>query len=162
MNLEKILNTMKLNHITTLLIIATFFALASCDKNNENLDCKSVNMPDNATTLNSPDGQLELKFALIDSVPYYSLCRAGQDVVLPSKMGFNLEWRDDIAHGFVVKDVQHSTFDETWAPVWGEEDSIRNHYNEMLVTLEQPAGSVSSMDKSTDTKATVMQIRFRL
>ena len=55
---------------------------------------------------------------------------------------------------FEVKDVKFDTFDETWEPVWGEEAQIRNHYNEMLVTLEQPAGSVESMDHSTETKAT--------
>ncbi len=113
-------------------------------------------------TLKSPDGQLELTFAVYDGVPYYSLNRNGKPVVLPSKMGFTLEWRDDLAHAFVLKDTKYSTFDETWEPVWGEEAHIRNHYNEMLVTLEQPVGSVESMDHSTETRATVMQIRFRL
>ena len=32
-----------------------------------------------------------------------------------------------------------STFDETWEPVWGEVKQIRNHYNEMAVTLNQKA-----------------------
>ncbi len=145
---------------TITLLVAALIALVSCGTKNTNV--QSFYTPSDTAVLASPDRQLELKFALFDSVPHYWLDRDGKAVVLPSKMGFELEWRDDIAHGFVVKDVQHSTFDETWAPVWGEEDSIRNHYNEMLVTLEQPAGSVSSMDKSTDTKATVMQIRFRL
>ena len=113
-------------------------------------------------TLQSPDGQLELRFELRDGVPYYALDRAGKPVVLPSKMGFTLEWRDDLAHAFVLKDTQYSTFDETWEPVWGEEAKIRNHYNEMLVTLEQPIGSVGSMDESTQKKPTVMQVRFRL
>ena len=112
--------------------------------------------------LTSPDGKLELQFEVKDGVPYYSLNRDGKPVVLPSKMGFTLEWRDDLAHAFVLKDVKFDTFDEVWEPVWGEEAQIRNHYNEMLVTLEQPAGSVESMDHSTETKATVMQIRFRL
>ena len=31
-----------------------------------------------------------------------------------------------------------SEFDETWQPVWGEESSIRNRYNELAVTLRQP------------------------
>ena len=110
----------------------------------------------------SPDGKLELQFEVVDGVPYYALNRDGKPVVLPSKMGFTLEWRDDLAHAFVLKDVKFATFDEIWEPVWGEEAQIRNHYNEMLVTLEQPAGSVESMDHSTETKATVMQIRFRL
>ena len=112
--------------------------------------------------LQSPDGKLELQFELNDGTPYYMLNRDGKPVVLPSKMGFTLEWRDDLAHAFVLRDVQFDTFDETWEPVWGEEAQIRNHYNEMLVTLEQPVGSVESMDHSTEKKATVMQIRFRL
>ena len=112
--------------------------------------------------LQSPDGKLELQFELNDGKPYYILNRDGKPVVLPSKMGFTLEWRDDLAHAFVLKNVERSTFDEVWEPVWGEESHIRNHYNEMLVTLEQPVGSVESMDHSTEKKTTVMQIRFRL
>ena len=110
----------------------------------------------------SPDGKLEVSFEIRDGVPYYYLNKEGKPVVLPSKMGFTLEWRDDLAHAFVIKNVERSTFDEVWEPIWGEESHIRNHYNEMLVTLEQPIGSVESMDHSTDKKATVMQIRFRL
>ena len=113
-------------------------------------------------TLKSPDGKLELQFEVKDGVPYYALNRMGKPVVLPSKMGFTLEWRDDLAHAFVLKDTQYDHFDETWEPVWGEEAHIRNHYNEMLVTLEQPIGSVESMDESTQKKPTVMQLRFRL
>ena len=112
--------------------------------------------------LQSPNGKLELQFELNDGTPYYILNRDGKPVVLPSKMGFTLEWRDDLAHAFVLKNVERSTFDEVWEPVWGEESHIRNHYNEMLVTLEQPVGSVESMDHSTEKKTTVMQIRFRL
>ena len=110
----------------------------------------------------SPDGKLELQFEVKDGTPYYSLNKDGKPIILPSKMGFTLEWRDDLAHAFVLKDVKFDTFDEIWEPVWGEESQIRNHYNEMLVTLEQPVGSVESMDHSTEKKATVMQIRFRL
>ena len=134
------------------LLLSLFFLLAAL----------GLNVTAQPVTLKSPDGQMQLAFELRDGVPYYSLDRAGQPVVLPSKMGFTLEWRDDLAHAFILKDQQYSTFDETWEPVWGEEAHIRNHYNELLVTLEQPIGSVESMDGSTQTKATVMQIRFRL
>ena len=47
-------------------------------------------------------------------------------------------------------DSKTSTFDETWQPVWGEVNKIRNHYNELAVTLNQ---------KETDRK---IIIRFRL
>lgn len=110
----------------------------------------------------SPDGKLELQFELVDGVPYYTLNREGKPIVLPSKMGFVLEWRDDLAHAFTLKDTKYSSFDETWEPIWGEEAEIRNHYTEMLITLAQPVNSVKSMDHSTETKATIMEIRFRL
>ena len=112
--------------------------------------------------LKSPDGRMEVSFYLLDGKPHYELKRDGKQVIQTSQMGFTLEWRDDLAHAFVLKNVERSTFDEVWHPVWGEEANIRNHYNEMLVTLEQPIGSVESMDHSTEKRPTVMQIRFRL
>lgn len=119
-------------------------------------------MPEDALFLTSPDNQLVLRFALIDGCPYYSLDKGDKHIVLPSRMGFSLEWRDDLSHGFSLKQTSRDTFDETWSPVWGEESTIRNHYNELLITLEQKEGTVQSMDKSTDIRPTVMQIRFRL
>ena len=112
--------------------------------------------------LKSPDGRMELIFKLGGGTPYYELMRDGKQVIEGSKMGFKMEWRDDLEYHFVVKNVEYSTFDETWQPVWGEESNIRNQYNEMLVTLEQPVGKVNSMDGSTDRRPTIMQIRFRL
>ena len=55
--------------------------------------------------LQSPDGQLELTFELRDGVPYYALNRLNKPVVLPSKMGFTLEWRDDLAQSLDRKSV---------------------------------------------------------
>ena len=115
----------------------------------------TANGQSGAERLNSPNGRMELRFELKDSVPYYSLYRDGKTVVLPSKMGFDLEWRDDLAHGFVVKDVKRSSFDEVWQPVWGEERNIRNHYNELLVKLSKPA-------EDGQQKSQCMNIRFRL
>ncbi|MCR5589312.1 MAG: glycoside hydrolase family 97 protein [Bacteroidales bacterium] len=114
-------------------------------------------------SLKSPDGRMEVTFWLLGGSPHYELKRDGKQVIaMPSLLGFVLEWRDDLDHAFVLKDVERSTFDEVWHPVLGEEANIRNHYNEMLVTLEQPVGSVKSMDHSTEKRPTIMQIRFRL
>jgi len=111
--------------------------------------------------LKSPDGRLEMRLELRDGKPYYSLYRDGKAVVQPSRMGFTLEWRkSDLASGFRVSDVQHSSFDEVWQPVWGEEANIRNHYNELAVTLQQDF-YLDHEGKRVD-KPTVMVIRFRL
>ncbi len=120
-------------------------------------------------TLSSPDGNLSLKFTVTEKgEPCYWLDYKDRSAILPSTMG--LELRGEMPHlefgaeierghvgepvslydGFKVDSVARSTFDETWQPVWGEESSIRNHYNEMTVSLRQ-AGTER-----------IMIVRFRL
>ena len=41
-------------------------------------------------------------------------------------------------NGFELESAATSAFDEEWHPVWGEEETIRNRYNELAVTLAQP------------------------
>lgn len=112
--------------------------------------------------LNSPDGNLEMTFTLDgQGTPTYELTYKQKEVIKPSKLGLELkkedanaktdfEWTDkkdidkldiktNLYNGFEIKDVRTSTNDETWQPVWGEEKEIRNHYNELAVTLNQPA-----------------------
>ena len=107
--------------------------------------------------LRSPDGELELRFSLSDKgEPTYALDYKGRAAVLPSRMG--LELRGDapalefgaeiqkggygepvsLYDGFEQCGAVRSEFDETWQPVWGEESSIRNRYNELAITLRQP------------------------
>ena len=107
--------------------------------------------------LRSPDGELELRFSLSEKgEPTYALDYKGRAVVLPSRMG--LELRGDapalefgaeiqkggygepvsLYDGFEQCGAVRSEFDETWQPVWGEESSIRNRYNELAITLRQP------------------------
>jgi hypothetical protein len=104
----------------------------------------------NAQTLKSPNGQLEATFILDNGVPTYQLVYKGKQVLKPGKMGLELFNEKDLIHNFAVIDTKTSSFDETWQPVWGEEKEIRNHYNEMEVTLLQ---------NDTERK---MIIRFRL
>jgi hypothetical protein len=92
-----------------------------------------------AQQLKSPEGKFVMEFSLQnDGTPTYNLKYKNKEVVKTSKLG--LELKDDkksLLNDFIVVDTKTATFDETWKPVWGEVDNIRNHYNELAVTLNQ-------------------------
>lgn len=95
-----------------------------------------------AQQVQSPNGQLLLSFELRNGVPFYSLNYKNQVVVKPSSLGLEL-YNDEagLMNGFSLAKSETSTFDETWQPVWGEYKQIRNHYNELAVTLNQEKAS---------------------
>jgi len=72
---------------------------------------------------------------LDNHVPYYQLARAGVPVIGKSRLGLRFK---DIPHldgGFAITSTATSSFDKTWTQPWGEKKNIRNHYNELRVTL---------------------------
>jgi glucan 1,4-alpha-glucosidase len=91
-----------------------------------------------AQTLQSPNGNLKLGFEIKQGIPYYQLDFKGKAVLLPSRLGLELKNQTSFLDGFEMGNISYENLDETWKPVWGEESSIRNHYNEMEVTLLQP------------------------
>jgi len=105
-----------------------------------------------AQVISSPNGAFKLTFSLQnDGTPVYQLEYLNKLVIKPSKLG--LELKNDttsLINGFAIENSQNSSFDETWNTVWGEETKIRNHYNELLISLQQKATN------------RVMNIRFRL
>lgn len=99
-----------------------------------------------AQEVKSPDGNVVVKFYLDNSKPTYTLTYKGKTVCKPSHLGLTLakdkhasngKKEQDLLDGFTIADTQTSTFDETWTPVWGQYKNVRNHYNEMAVTLDQ-------------------------
>lgn len=102
-----------------------------------------------AQTVKSPNGNVALTFTLSDNGrPTYEMTYKGRAVVKPSHLGLELakdrhasKGKDetDLMDGFKITDTRISSFDETWKPVWGETATIRNHYNELEVDLNQPS-----------------------
>lgn len=89
--------------------------------------------------LTSPDGRLQLSFDLTtDGTPTYKMDYNNKPVIATSRLGLELKNQKSLLDGFKMERVSRSSFDETWQPVWGEQSSIRNHYNEMAVCLSQP------------------------
>ena len=98
-----------------------------------------VTLPLQASEVSSPDGSIRVNFELQGTVPTYSVTYQGKPIILPSRLGYDLDRKADLLDGFTLLNEERSTFDETWTPVWGENREIRNHYNELLVCLAQTA-----------------------
>ncbi len=114
--------------------------------------CLLLSMAIHASEVTSPNGEIKVIFSLNGSVPTYQVTFRGQEVIRPSRLGFELMRNrgGNLLDGFTVKSEETATFDETWQPVWGENRQIRNHYNELLVKLTQDATNRN------------MNIRFRV
>jgi hypothetical protein len=104
-----------------------------------------------AQTCLSPDGQTSIYFSLSSSgQPQYEMKLGETTVIRTSRLGFELKNDTDLMSDFGVIDVQYDSFDNTWTTVWGEENQIRNNYNEMFISLKQ------------STTSRMMNIRFRV
>ena len=113
-----------------------------------------------AQTVSSPNGAISVSFSLADGGrPTYEMTYKGRPVVKPSHLGLELAKdkhatkgfaETSLMDGFTESHSEVSSFDESWKPVWGETATIRNHYNELLVSLSQ------------DHTGRQMNIRFRV
>ena len=92
-----IYNTMKIR-----LFLLFCLAMAIVPTHAKNISQDSI-LPVNSRTLASPDGRMEATFYLLNGIPHYALSRDEKPVILGSRLGFELEWRDDLAHAFVLQ-----------------------------------------------------------
>ncbi|SFG59074.1 Glycosyl-hydrolase 97 C-terminal, oligomerisation [Prevotella sp. KH2C16] len=101
-----------------------------------------------AQEVKSPNGNVVVTFKVDNGRPCYLVDYKNRPVVKKSYLGLELAKNrnaskrleeTDLMDGFQVAKSEASTFDEIWKPVWGETATIRNHYNELAVTLNQTA-----------------------
>ena len=88
----------------------------------------------------SPDGRITLRVAADADGPTWSVEVDGEPLLLPSRLG--VQTREALIAGTRIASVRHSSFDEEWTQPWGENKLVRNHCNEMAVTL-RGAGDVA-------------------
>ncbi|WP_297091031.1 glycoside hydrolase family 97 protein [uncultured Draconibacterium sp.] len=103
-----------------------------------------------AHELSSPNGKMKLLVELLNGTPTYQLHLNEKAIIKQSKLGLELANNQSLMNGFTITDVQTSSVNDTWKPVWGEQSEIKNNYNELALTLQQ---------KSTNIK---ILLRFRV
>lgn len=90
-------------------------------------------------TVHAPEKDLKIQFWLEEGVPYYHVESEGKILIEDAKLGLNTSlgaWKD----GFTLKDATSSSDDTTWEPIVGEQDVIRDCYNETKFVLAQESG----------------------
>ncbi|TRW27306.1 glycoside hydrolase family 97 protein [Flavobacterium zepuense] len=103
-------------------------------------------------TITSPDKNFSLQFELKENGrPYYSLTYKDKPVIKSSKLGIEVKDAPSFMDGFTISKSAQLTSDTSWEPVMGEEKTIRNHYNELEVTLAQ-----------SQNNNRIIKLRFRL
>lgn len=86
-------------------------------------------------TVLSPNGKISVELHLDGGKIYYSAMKNGKTILNKSQLGFVLK-DGNLDRNFKITKVKHSSFDENWHQPWGEEISVRNHYNEMVATVK--------------------------
>ncbi len=106
----------------------------------------------------SPDGNIQLLFSVSENgEPIYKVNYKGINVIKASKLGLELKAeghypefgkqegmmktssnpQSSLYDGFNLVKSEASTFNETWKTVWGENEFVKNYYNELAINLKQ-------------------------
>ncbi len=90
-----------------------------------------------AQSVKSPSQKISLTFKLENGLPSYSVTYNSKPVIVESAMGVKLKETTALDNGFTLEGTKTNTFNENWTPVLGEQSSIKNHYNELVISLNQ-------------------------
>ncbi|HEV8148901.1 MAG TPA: glycoside hydrolase family 97 protein [Gemmatimonadales bacterium] len=87
----------------------------------------------------SPDGRNQVAVEIREGKLYYSLARDGRALLLPSLLGFEFRGAPPLRDGLRITDTTRQAHDEWWTQPWGEVARVRDHHNELAVSVEEVA-----------------------
>ena len=105
-----------------ILIILVSIISISCSQNN-------------SISVESPNQEIKLNFKLIDGVPTYSVSNKNKKVINLSKMGLLFNNKIDFSKNLTLLETKSKSFNNSWKPLYGEEEIIINNYNELMISL---------------------------
>ena len=98
-------------------------------------------------TLSSPDGRIIVTFDYKGAEPFYSVDVDGAPLIGRSRLGIvSEEWQQPESKVRVTR----SATDYVWQQPWGENKEVREHYNEMAVTLSARASRLTLRFRAFD------------
>lgn len=97
-------------------------------------------------TVKSPDGRLVASLILDKGKAYYSLQRGQQTMISKSLLGFTFKNIPALDKNFVITTTENHAFNQTWEQPWGEKRFVENHYNELIVHLQENGSLKRKLD----------------
>lgn len=82
----------------------------------------------------SPSGELKAKLYEEEGKIKIDFSRNEVNLLVANAGIFTLQ-SDMLGDGYTIEKVEKSSTDELWKPVYGERNSIRDNYKEMILTL---------------------------
>ena len=83
----------------------------------------------------SPNGRNKVGVATYQGQLFYILSRDGRSIVLPSLLGFEFKNAPPIRDSLRITGQARRSHDETWTQPWGEVARVRDHHNELRVSV---------------------------
>src|SRR5213078_1388882 len=91
----------------------------------------------NRAQVTSPGGRNRVTVEIRDGALTYSVDRDGRAVFLPSRLGFAFQGAPPLRDSLRMVDTSRATVDETWTQPWGEVARVRDHHNELRITVAE-------------------------
>ena len=85
----------------------------------------------------SPNGRNQVAVEIRDGRLYYSLTRDGRALILPSLLGFEFRGAPRLRDSLRITDTTRDSHDEWWTQPWGEVARVRDHHNELAVSVAE-------------------------
>ncbi len=85
----------------------------------------------------SPNGRNQITVEVREGRLTYSLTRDGRPLILPSTLGFDFRGAPPLRDGLRITDTTRQSHDQWWTQPWGEVSRVRDHHNELAVTVEE-------------------------
>ena len=86
--------------------------------------------------VSSPDGKLTVEVGLNKNRPFYCVDYLGERIVNESHLGFQTNI-GTVGDNCKINGSTRSQKDENWTQLWGEDETVRNHYNELSVSFQE-------------------------
>jgi alpha-glucosidase len=86
-------------------------------------------------SVSSPDGRNKVGVTTYQGKLYYIVSRDGRSIIMPSMLGFEFRGATPLRDSLRITGQARKSHDETWTQPWGEVARVRDHHNELKVSV---------------------------